>query len=204
MTGRAQYAAALLAEIVGGAAALLIAARTWQTVTTARPRPFRPDVLPVSGRLLDAAPTACALVALAGTVAVLATRGWPRRAVGVIVALAGSVLCWRSLAGAAALDAAGARALVRAHHPLVNLSAAAHPTVSVAAQWPTLSALCGVVIVLAGAAVALRGNRWAAMSARYDRPTSKPAEDDTQARARADASMGSALERGEDPTDPSP
>jgi uncharacterized membrane protein (TIGR02234 family) len=203
MRTRVEYAATLAAELLGAVAAVVIATRVWQTVTTARPRPFRADVLPVTGRSLDAAPTACALVALAGIVAVLATRGWARRSVGIVVAVAGAALCCRSLAAAAAVGPARARALVRAQHQQVSLSSSAHPTVTVTAQWPTLSALAGALVVLAGVAVVLRGGVWAAMSARYEAPRARPAEDAEQQRARADASMWSALERGEDPTDPS-
>jgi uncharacterized membrane protein (TIGR02234 family) len=201
--GRAEYAAALLAEALGATAALVVAARTWQTITTPRPRPFHPDVLLISGRTLDAAPTACALVALAGTVAVLATRGWARRSVGLIVALAGVGLLWRSLADAGAVSAGRALTLVRAHHPLVSVSSAVRPDVTVSRAWPALSALAAALIVLAGLAVAARGARWSGMSARYESPNQRPEEDGAQQRARADASMWSALERGEDPTDPS-
>jgi uncharacterized membrane protein (TIGR02234 family) len=57
------------------------------------------------------------------------------------------------------------------------------------------------VIVLAGAIVCLRGGRWAAMSARYSAPQAAGGRTtDRDADARAQASMWSALERGDDPT----
>lgn len=197
---RAEYAAVLVLQVLAGGAALAMGTRTWQTVTTVRPRPFRPDVLPVTGRLLDAAPTACALVALAGAVAVVATRGWARRAVGVVVAVAGAVLAERSLAAASAVGVGRARDLVRARHPLVSLSASARPHVAASLLWPALSAVAGVLLVVAGVAVAVRGARWSELSSRYDAPGPHGSEDGTE-RARADASLWSALERGEDPTD---
>jgi uncharacterized membrane protein (TIGR02234 family) len=74
-----EYGAALVLDLVGSAGALLIAARSWQHVVTPRPAPLGRDVLALSGRTVDSAPTALALVALAGVVAVIATRGSLRR-----------------------------------------------------------------------------------------------------------------------------
>src|SRR4051812_39543684 len=94
----ALFAAALLLDLVGAAGALLVATRHWQTITTPRPAPLHDDVLGLSGRTVDAAPTALALVALAGVVAVLATRGVVRRVVGGVLTLAGLALLWRAIA----------------------------------------------------------------------------------------------------------
>ena len=60
---------------------------------------FLDDMLPVTGRTVDAAPTAMALVALAGVVAVIATRGVARRVVGAVIALAGAGIVWRAAGG---------------------------------------------------------------------------------------------------------
>jgi uncharacterized membrane protein (TIGR02234 family) len=192
MRERGEFAAALLAQTIGAGAALLLATRDWQTVTTVRPRPFADDVLGLTGRALDAAPTALALVALAGVVAVIATKGAARRGVGVLVALAGAGLVWRCLGALPTVGAARARELVHAKHPQVD----GVPHVVTHPVWGTLAALAGVLVLVAGLLVAARGGRWAGLSARYDRS----APDPDQARARADASMWTALESGEDPT----
>ena len=85
--------------------------------------------------------------------------------------------------------------------------------------------VCGVVTLLAGALIAVRGGRWQGMSARYERTTATAGEpappttgptapdrpdatdgttgkvtDDAEDRGRAAATMWSALDRGEDPT----
>jgi uncharacterized membrane protein (TIGR02234 family) len=202
MTKRVEFALAVLLDLLGAGAVLLIARRTWQTVRTPRPRPLADDVLDVSGHVLDAATTALGLVALAGVVAVLATRGAARRGVGALVAVAGAMLAWRSIIGLDAVSAVRARALVRAHHAAVGTDASVAPHVTVHAQWPALSIGCGLLIVVAGLLVAVRGGGWAGMSARYDAPsTRQPASEDVEAeRARADASMWTALDRGDDPT----
>jgi uncharacterized membrane protein (TIGR02234 family) len=199
---RAEFALALVLELLGAGAALLITRRTWQTVVTPRPRPLADDVLAVSGHVLDSATTALGLVALAGVVAVFATRGLARRIVGAVLTVAGALLVWRSLTDLTALSAAQARSLVRSRHPAVSADPVIAPHVTVHGLWPTLSVVCALLVVAAGLLVAARGGRWAGMSARYEAPSSRVStrKDADTERARADATMWSALDRGDDPT----
>lgn len=191
----AAFALALLLDLVGAGAALLIAVRTWQTVTTSRPGPLRADVLHVSGRTVDAAPTAFALVALAGVVAVLATRGTLRRVVGAVLVLSGLGIVWRAAVSAGPVSAHRARTLVAGHHSTVDVSTVVQH-VSTHALWPALTVGCGILVTASGALVAWRGHRWVVMSARYEAAPS--AETDP---AKAAATLWTALDRGEDPTD---
>jgi uncharacterized membrane protein (TIGR02234 family) len=204
MRSRAEFAAALLLEIIGAGAVLLVATREWQTITTARPRPFVADVLAVSGRTIDGASTAFALVALAGVVAVLATKNVARRAIGVLVALAGAGIVWRSAVATSAVSAARARDLVHDKHSHVLDSSAVFQQVATHPAWGILSVVGGVLILCAGVLIAWRGARWGSMSARYEAPARPEAIDPEQARAKADASLWTALERGEDPTERDP
>jgi uncharacterized membrane protein (TIGR02234 family) len=202
MGKRTEFAVAILLDLLGGAGALLIAGRAWQTARTPRPRPLADDVLNLTGHTVDSAGTALGLVALAGVVAVLATRGAARRIVGGVLALAGALLVWRSIAGLAAISAGRARTLVRERHSGVGVdpTVVAHLTVHV--QWPVLSLVCGVLILAGGLLVSVRGPGWGSMSARYEVPSgrSPSAEDVAADRARANASMWTALDRGDDPT----
>jgi uncharacterized membrane protein (TIGR02234 family) len=202
MRGRVEFALALLVDLLGAAGALLLAGRDWQTVLTPRARPLADDVLPLTGHVLDSAPSALSLVALAGVVAVLATRGISRRAVGAVLALAGALLVWRSLSGLSMVSAARARSLVESRHSGVGVDPGVVPQVSVHGQWPLLSAACGLLVLAAGLLVATRGHGWAAMSTRYEAPSTAPlsADDAAATRTRADASMWTALDRGADPT----
>ena len=188
------FATALLLDLVGAGGALLVSIQHWQTITTPRPAPLRDDVLQLTGRTVDSASTALALVALAGVVAVLATRGVVRRGVGVVVGLAGVGLLWRALAAASAVGPSRARSLVTEHHRTVDASRVV-PQVATHPLWPALSVVCGVLVAVAGALVAWRGHRWQVMSARYDAPT-----DPDQQRARAATALWTALDRGDDPT----
>jgi uncharacterized membrane protein (TIGR02234 family) len=189
------FALALLLELVGAGGALLVSTRTWQTIATPRPAPLHDDVLRVSGRTLDAAPTALALVALTGVVAVLATRGIVRRLVGVVLALTGIGLFWRAIASSGAVSTRRARTLVADHHATVNVDAVA-PHIAASGSWPVLTLLCGVLVLASGASIAWRGHRWQVMSARYEAPS-----DPEQQRTRAATALWTALDRGEDPTD---
>jgi uncharacterized membrane protein (TIGR02234 family) len=189
----APFALALLLDLVGAGAALLIAMRHWQTITTPRPAPLHDDVLQVTGRTVDSAPTALALVALAGVVAVLATRGIVRRVVGGVLTLAGVGLMWRAIAAASPMSAGRARSLVADRRRTVDLTGVT-PHVATHAGWAVLSAVCGALVAVAGGLIAWRGQRWQVMSTRYEAP------DPEREQARAATTMWTALDRGEDPT----
>lgn len=188
------FALALLLDLVGAGAALLVSTRTWQTVITPRPAPLHDDVLHVSGRTLDAAPTALALVALAGVVAVLATRGVVRRVIGGVLVLAGAGLVWRAVVAFDSVSVHRARALVSDHHATVDVSRVV-PRIDAPALWPTVTLVCALLVLIAGVLVAWRGHTWQVMSARYEAAPS-PEENAT----KAAANLWTALDRGDDPT----
>lgn len=199
MRSRAEFAAALVLQLLGSALVLLIATRHWQTAHVVRPHPLTDQSFGLSGRSLDSASTALAVVALAGVVAILAVRGWPRRVIGLVVAAVGVGVVWRSLQHASAVSLNRAYAL---HGDAKNINlGTALPASHVAAHpvWAWLSAICGLFVVIAGALVTARGHRWAGMSTRYESPV-VTAVDAQAERARADASLWKALDEGDDPT----
>lgn len=196
----AEFGIALALELLGAAGGTLFALQTWQTVTVHAPRP-RPDVVVhVTGRVVDAAPLAFGLVALAGVVAVLATRGVVRRAVGVIVTLAGAGLVWRAVTSAGAVSASRARTLVIQQHAEATV-AGTTPGIAVHPVWAVLTIVSGVLVVAGGLLVAWHGNRWRAMSSRYENTAGRDADPTRSADPdRAAATIWTALDRGEDPT----
>jgi uncharacterized membrane protein (TIGR02234 family) len=201
MRDRAEFALTLLVQVVAAGAAALIATRSWQQVAVGRPRPLADVVVPLSGRAIDAAPTAFALVALAGVVAVLATRGWVRRAVGTVIGLSGVGLAWRSGTALSHLSARRGLDLARAHRAGLDVGGVESVAVRVHPLWGWLSLFAGVAVVAVGVIIAVRGAVWATMSARYERADAHPDPDAAaRARARADATMWTALDRGDDPT----
>lgn len=189
MRQHALFAVALLLDVVGAGAALLIASRPWQTLTLERGGPFPNMTRELIGRDVDSAPTALALVALAGVVAVLATRGLLRRTVGCVIGLAGVGLIWRALASADPVKDYGfdsRMGLLTDHAPMVETHAV----------WPVLTAVCGALVGVSGILIAWRGQEWQAMSARYETPPAQEADPEKTA-----ATLWTKLDRGEDPTD---
>ena len=197
MKARGEFALALLLDLVGAGGALLVSTRTWQSVTLDRPG-LLPLHLDVSGRTVDGAGTALALAALAAVVAVLATRGIPRRVIGALVVPVGAGLVWRAVTHRDAVSAARARSLLQSHQHGAVLGDVP-PHVVIHAAWPWLAAVAGLLVALAGLLVAVRGGRWQGMSRRYQAPSGLPA-DATSADGSGDLALWKALDRGDDPT----
>ncbi|MBB2941564.1 putative membrane protein (TIGR02234 family) [Actinoplanes lutulentus] len=124
-----------------------------------------------------------ALVALAGTGALLATRGRVRRGLGVLLTLIGAGI----VAGAA----------------LARLGLDAGDAGASAAIWPFLCVLGGAAVAVGGVLAARHGHLWSAMSSRYERSTApqvspeKAQVPESPADTRA---LWDALDRGDDPT----
>ncbi len=178
MTVRAsrELGLACLFTLLGGVAVLVAAQQRWLDPGSPGDPATGAQVVPVSRAL--------ALVALAGVVALLAARGWTRRVVGIVLALAGTGIV---------ASAVG------------QLSAARTPL------WPLLTVLGGLLVAVAGAGTVLRAGTWPALGARYDTPGQRRSAGDTpgqQRRSAGDASgqrrsagdVWEALDRGEDPT----
>jgi uncharacterized membrane protein (TIGR02234 family) len=190
MTGRRELVAAVVAAGVAGGLALTTSGQTWARVTGER----RPPLPPVTGALTGgaAAPLvpATGLVLLAAAVALVALGGWARVAVGLLMAVGGGALAWsgiRALTGG----------LVDGSTELPGVGRVPGPvTVDVTSAWPVLATVAGVLGVLAGLVVVLRGRSWPGMGRRYER--GRPAAPGSEA-DRAQAAW-TALDRGQDPT----
>jgi uncharacterized membrane protein (TIGR02234 family) len=185
---RRSYALTLAACLAGAALSAYAVTRTWSLQLT--PRTGMSD-LRTARTGADAEPwvIGLALVALAGTGALLATRGVLRRALGVLLALAGVGVAVGAIVGRSRVDpgSAGAGATV----------------------WPVLCVAGGVIIVLGGVTAARLGGSWPTMSARYDRrpvapAQSRPAEPEAAAEPALEPvdhrAAWEALDRGDDPT----
>ncbi|MEJ2870139.1 Trp biosynthesis-associated membrane protein [Actinomycetospora sp. OC33-EN08] len=151
--------------------------------------------VPLRGRLVVTATGAdtepvlvpWALLALAAIGGLLATSGRGRRAVGVVVGLAGLWALLRALSGLAAPPADALPAAARRAGRVVDVSASV--------VWPLLGGLGGLLLVGVGVLVALRGAVMPRLGARYDAPGAarpRPADEDR--------SLWEALDAGEDPT----
>ncbi|RLP92122.1 Trp biosynthesis-associated membrane protein, partial [Micromonospora sp. CV4] len=143
--GRRQLTYAVLLCLAGAGLALWASTRTWSVELTVRPAPLPPVRDARSGAALLPWLPALALVTLAGGGAVLATRGRPRRLLGVLLGALGL-----------AVAAGGGYGLVTDLDGVVSR------------QWPALCLLGGVLAAAGGGWTALRGGDWPAMGARYE------------------------------------
>ncbi|MQA34998.1 Trp biosynthesis-associated membrane protein [Modestobacter roseus] len=194
---RRELTVAVLGSALAGGLALSTAGQGWADVTIVREPPLPPVDAVLTGS--DAAPlvAACGLLLLAAAVAVIAVRGAARVLVGGLVALAGGAVVWST-----AQAVRGGLSEVSTELPGVGRGGGP-VTVDVAAGWPALAVAAGVLAVLVGLLVALRGRSWPGMGRRYERtaPGAPPAR---QARPATDEdrhqAAWKALDRGEDPT----
>ncbi len=169
---RALQAAALLCA-VGAGLALLALHRDWQVEQVLRPAPLPPEEVTRTGVRLAAWAAAAGWLALAGTGALVATRGRLRQLVGVLVAVAGVVMV--------------ATAVRFVFDPAVST------------LWPVVCGLGGLAVVASGGWTVARGRGWPAMGARYERPAARGVADRPAGRS-SHQSLWEALDRGEDPT----
>jgi uncharacterized membrane protein (TIGR02234 family) len=186
MNKRRSYALTLAACLAGAALSAYAVTRTWSLRLT--PRTGMSD-LRSAHTGADAEPwvIGLALVALAGTGALLATRGVVRRVLGAVLALAGLGVAVGAVIGRAGVDPGVAG--------------------SGATGWPAACVLGGLIIVAGGVTAARLGHEWPTMSARYDRKPVAPAQYRPSAGA-ADPDLApadhrsawEALDRGDDPT----
>jgi uncharacterized membrane protein (TIGR02234 family) len=226
-----QYGYALLAGAVGAGLILLAMRAQWAQAVFTPQKPLTAEVVSVSGNDLVPLAEALALAALAGLVAVIATRGVARRAVGGLLALFGAG------AGAAVLTtvtdatvvsvaagkvaspesaalsgtAAGSTTSGASGNGALVLSNSAGHAIMSGTPWQAAVIVGALLIFAAGLATALRGQDWPVMSARYDAPGARGAAtvggaagQGAAARPSDAASMWESLNGGEDPTEDDP
>lgn len=199
---------AVVLDVVGSAVVLILLSLTWQQVRIDRQPPFADIGVGLSGRTVSPAVFGLALVTIAGAVAALATRGLARRLVGVVVTVAGAVAGVASLLALGAPDDSRARSLAAQVLAERSSAGAVVPigdgTVGVTAHalWPVLTAVAAVLTVVAGVLWVLPVRATAGPAAagglgpRYEAPVA--------AERPRDATMWSAMDHGEDPTEAAP
>jgi hypothetical protein len=190
---RRELTVAVVACLAGAALALLAVGRPWLEVAVRRTTtiPGRPDGFLVvtrelSGRAVAPAAGAWSLLALAGVVAVAATRRSGRMVTGALVFAAGVTV--------------GGLALRVRWDPLGYATGALGPSDVLAARvtatgWTLAAAGAGAVLAATGALVAVRGRRWAVLSGRYAR---RPAPAGAEPAEPTEAELWDALDRGDD------
>ncbi len=183
MDARREYTLALVGLAGGGALVLAVAQATWVEATNAEvtyDTAFR-------GSEVATGLVACALVAVAGAVGVIAARGVVRRLVGGILALVGLVV-----AALAVHVLVSPEQAVRHPLGLVTGGDATPRVVGVSWWWCLLALLGGLAILAGGLLTVVRGRRWSVLADRYDTPAGR--------RRVAAPDAWTQIDRGEDPT----
>jgi uncharacterized membrane protein (TIGR02234 family) len=185
---RRELAAATLLGVAGAGLVAGLAGRTWVTVTE-RAAGLQTVSQHLTGRSLSGVIAALGWAGLAGIAALLATRGWPRVAVGVLLTVFGVVI---AVVSPTAVRRAHALSVAGRQSNLARLTGnvTVHPN-----AWWVISLAGGVLLAAAGLLTVARGRRWPGMSTRYDRPGAAPPP-----RNDDPASLWKALDRGDDPT----
>jgi uncharacterized membrane protein (TIGR02234 family) len=178
-----------LGLILAGAAVVVFgASRTWLTAAWVVPD-FPAVRIQKSGGEVAPLVRAAGFVALAGVVALLATRRRGRLVVGAVVLLAGAAVVVGCVLFQVANEAEADAALAKS---VADPTLTVHATALSTTAWPYPTAVGGLLVVAGGLVTLLRSAGWPAMGARYDAPNA-PAR-------RTDSDPWAALDRGEDPT----
>ncbi|MDO9379358.1 MAG: Trp biosynthesis-associated membrane protein [Nocardioidaceae bacterium] len=197
---RRSYGLSVVGGIAAGGLTFWAATRTWAAVTVRTPG-LPTDQVAVDGRAAVPLVAALALVVMAGSVAVLASRGRVRVAVGVVVLLASlgaaiAVVTGGGSITSALVDALGqSPAMAGDRGTQLRLAADADATV-----WRWVALLGALVGLAVGVLVARNARRWPVMGGRYENPATQADEAARPASDASDADLWKALDRGEDPT----
>ncbi|MBT2504580.1 TIGR02234 family membrane protein [Streptomyces sp. ISL-98] len=191
--GRRSLAAALLLGALGAAVVLLASGQTWAEGAAAVGGGTLP--LDAEGRDVTGAPAALAIVGLAALVAVFAVRSGGRLLVSVLLALSGA-----GAAATAFLGASDSGALDEKAAEMTGDTAATAESLTHTA-WPYVTAVGGLLLLIAGLLALRYGRTWPAMSGRYERDgTPRPRKAAAAPDPDRPEDLWKALDRGEDPT----
>jgi uncharacterized membrane protein (TIGR02234 family) len=181
----------LLLGLLGAVGVAVGGSRPW--VGASGTEPGLPTIH-VTASGADLAPVAGALgfVILAGFGAVIATRGWWRRALGAVIGIASVVVL------VAVLVPGGSTEAVTSALAAKGWTGGGYTTSTQPWRWLVFAG--AVATAGAGAITARYGHRWAVMGARYDAPREKSAVIARPAHDLSETEVWQAIDQGRDPT----
>lgn len=186
--------------LLGAVVVIVAAGRTWVELPAVRDALLPGRRRDVTGSDLAPGVRALGVVGLAGVVALAATRSRGRTLVGLLLAVVGGGVGLESVRAATDLEGRLAR--------MDQVQDAAGTLAVEGTAWPWVAVVGGVLLMLAGLLVAVRGRHWAGLSARYEPPivnggSVAPVDPSAVARSapdRSDRALWDELDRGGDPT----
>jgi len=167
---------ALILLLVGSLGILGTCALTWVTATVSVIAGVGTREFTATGTQLLPSATAWAILALAGSLAFIALRGWIRQAVGVLIGAVGVVLA--------------VQALMFGLDPVVESVGETLVDVQIKPWW-VLVVVCAVLVIAAGVLAVGWSRCWPALGARYEGEST---------RRQRPTSPWDALDAGQDPT----
>jgi uncharacterized membrane protein (TIGR02234 family) len=224
MSVKREYSLVLLIGAIGAGLILLVLREQWAQALFTQPKPLPVQVIDVSGNDLVPVAGALAIAALAGLVAVIATKGVLRRIAGVLLALfgAGAGAAVMTSVTAATVVSVAASQVASPESAAVSgavgsttsgsgsgssfvVSGSTGQAVMTGTPWHVAVIIGALLIFAAGLATVLRGTDWPVMSSRYDAPGGKETRGagarPGRAQALDSATMWETLNGGEDPTE---
>jgi uncharacterized membrane protein (TIGR02234 family) len=184
---RRELVVAVLLCLVGSGLVLFAVSRSWGHLSTPHELTIKRVGFSAPGSRIAGDVQALGVLGIAGVLAIAATKRTGRVVVGALVALAGVVVVVRVAYLLA--DGIGPRLCT-------DTCGSGRRLESVTPFWPWATLVGGVVLAVAGLLVAVRGRSWAALSASYENPATRPAAEPEV----TDKSVWDALDEGHDPT----
>lgn len=180
------FRSALVLALASAAFTLFASARQWVHLTY-REAGWPTINLDLSGRELDPLPAGLALLVVTAILALLISRGLAHRVLALVIALAGVVIAVASWRAGAQVEHLASLA----DYLEESLGrTATGQTTQTSTFWWIASLVCGLLLVLAGAALVTSGHDRPRGSSNYERPSANAAH----------LSPWQALDHGVDPT----
>ncbi|MCH1447857.1 MAG: Trp biosynthesis-associated membrane protein, partial [Candidatus Nanopelagicales bacterium] len=124
-------------------------------------------LLAVSGGSVVSIAAAAPIIGFAGLAGVVGSRGWLRRVVGVVVAIAGIVLCVSAMRFLSSMA-------VGLPIPVGVGASGDQNVVTVSTVWPVVAIVAGVLLLIGGLLTTAVGHRWPTLGAGYERKSAQP------------------------------
>lgn len=176
LADRRGYIVGLSSMLVGSALAWWSASATWVLVETSllgdSTASEMTDVqavglLGVSGGNVVSIAAAAPIIGFAGLAGVIGSRGWLRRIVGVVVAIAGIALCASAVRFLSMMT-------VGSPTPGGVSGSGDQNVVTVLTVWPVVAMVAGLLLLVGGLLTTTVGHRWPTLGAGYERKSTQP------------------------------
>ncbi|MCP4892676.1 MAG: Trp biosynthesis-associated membrane protein [Actinomycetales bacterium] len=176
LADRRGYIVGLSSMLMGSALAWWSASATWVLVersllgdstSSEMTNVQAVGLLAVSGGSVVSIAAAAPIIGFAGLAGVIGSRGWLRRSVGAVVAIAGIVLCASAVRFLSTIA-------VGSPVPGGVGGSGDQNVVAVSTVWPVVAIVAGLLVLAGGLLTTSVGHRWPTLGAGYERKSDQP------------------------------